>query len=191
VEVLNHAQGRPGTAENPPRHWFWELALGLCAAAGLALLRLKAQGPGIPGKTSQGAPRYVRIFGIAQAALGLFFGVMGVLLFFMTFFTDHDYTFHNINVIFINPLLLAAIPLGIITAFGRNPKKRRICEVLLQTLWTYVFLAGIVTVAIRLFPGFYQQNQPTQAMVLPLAFVLSFIPNVMIVPRAFRAVQQR
>ena len=114
------------------------------------------------------------ILGLYQAGLGLFFGGVGLVLFFMTFFTNHDYTYHNANLIFVNPLLLAALPLGIRYAMGGDPKKQFFRDRLLGSLWTYVFLAGILTMVMKLFPGFYQQNQPTQALVLPFAFVLGF-----------------
>ena len=97
----------------------------------------------------------------------------------MNFFTNHDYTYNNINLVFINPLLFAAIPLGLFAAFSQNQKKRHNSTLLLKVLWSYVFLGGMLTIVLRFFPGFYQQNQPTQALILPLAFVLSIIPNVL------------
>jgi hypothetical protein len=114
------------------------------------------------------------ILGLYQAGLGLFFGGVGLVLFFMAFFTNHDYTWHNANLLFVNPLLLAALPLGIRYAMGGEPKKQFFRGRLLRSLWTYVFLAGILTMVIKLFSGFHQQNQPTQILVLPFAFVLGF-----------------
>jgi hypothetical protein len=117
--------------------------------------------------------------GITQAILGLFFGIAGTVLCFMSFFTNHDYTWHNSNALFINPLLLAAVPLGILCATARDPAKRLRCGRFLSYLWTYVFIAGLVTMAIKFLPFFYQQNQVTQALVLPFALVLSVIPEKM------------
>ena len=173
VEVLNRAVGRPGTAEIPPPS-YREPILGFLLAITLGFLRWKSGTRG--GKNPL---RERHILGAAQAVLGLFFGVMGLILFFMCFFTTHDYTFHNSNVLFVNPLLLAAVPLGLIAAFGKNPKKHQTSVVLLKALWTIVFLAGFFTVVLRFFPGFYQHNQPTQILVLPFAFVLSLIPDVL------------
>jgi hypothetical protein len=172
VEVFNSAKNRPAVKPVPHSHWFWELAVGLCAAAALGFLRYRAS-----KMQGGGSQIFRRIFGTAQAALGLFFGIMGTLLFFMCFFTSHDYTYNNSNVIFVNPLLLAAVPLGLIAAFCRDSAKFRKADFLLKTLWTYVFLGGLLTVVLRLLPGFYQQNQPTQALILPFAFVLSLIPG--------------
>ena len=183
VEVINRAIGRPGTLEIPQKHWIKELILGLTIAFVFGVVRLRAAGI-LPGtkrsgklwffKTAEGA-RYV--LGSAQAAAGLFFGIMGSLLFFMSFFTTHDYTYHNANLLFINPLLLAAVPLGLTAAFSKKPDKRQKAGVVLQWLWTIIFLGGILSIVIRFFPAFYQQNQPAQALVIPFTFVLSGIPG--------------
>jgi hypothetical protein len=117
------------------------------------------------------------LFGASQSVLGLFWGISGSVLFFLSFFSNHDYTYNNINIIFINPLLFVAIPLGIQLAKGKNMQKRFSPERLLRILWTYVFFGCIFTMLIKLLPGFYQQNQVTQSLVLPFAFVLSVVPD--------------
>jgi hypothetical protein len=119
---------------------------------------------------------FVKLLGIYQVFIGLFFGAAGFVLFFMMFFTNHDYTYRNGNIIFVNPLLLAAVPLGLLFAFTRNEKKRSACGALLKILWTVVFFGGIVSMILNCIPGFYQQNQTTFALVLPFAFVLSYVP---------------
>ena len=187
VEVLSKAKGRHAVAEIPPKSWIIELLLGLGLAVILGILRIRAA---TPEKKRGGLSRFYKAergsryaFGILQAAMGLFFGLMGSLLFFMSFFTTHDYTWHNSNILFVNPLFLAAFPLALIAAFGRKIKKRERSEYILQILWTVVFIGGIITIVIRLFPNFYQQNQPTQALLLPAAFVLSIIPPRLFPPR--------
>jgi hypothetical protein len=164
LEVLNRARNRPAVLEVPRRQWPRELVLGLGIAAALVLM----------GRLGRRRPGRV-LLGISQSLLGFFFGIAGSVLFFMTFFTDHDYTFHNINILYINPLLLAALPLGIILGFSKDRRRRLGAEKILSCLWTYVFFGGLLTMAIKLLPGFYQQNQVTQALVLPFALVLSVI----------------
>jgi hypothetical protein len=168
VTVLNRAVNRPAVLEVPRRQWPRELLLGLFLAAILAVLRLG----------NRGKPDLSRwCLGLGQSFLGLFFGLAGTVLCFMSFFTDHDYTYHNSNILYVNPLLLGALPLGIIFAFTKIEKKRLLAARLLRILWTYVFFGGILTMAIKLLPGFYQQNQVTQALVLPFALVLSSLPS--------------
>ncbi|MDR0472208.1 MAG: DUF4105 domain-containing protein [Treponema sp.] len=165
VETLNTAVGRPQVLEFPRRQWPVELLASavFSLAAGLAFL--------ICGKR-----KGFRVFiGTVQSLLGLFFGIAGSILFFMTFFTDHDYTYYNSNILFVNPLFLAAVPLGLIFAFTGSEKKRFVSARILLILWVYTFMGGLLTMAIKLFPVFYQQNQVTQALVLPLAFTMILI----------------
>jgi hypothetical protein len=169
VEIRNLAVGRPGVLEIPRRQWPRELALGLAIAALMAAFMAL-------GKKKPVANRI--LLGVSQSLLGGFFGIAGLLAFFLTFFTNHDYTFNNSNLLFVNPLLLAAIPWGIQLARGKNADKRFSPERLLRLLWTYVFAVGLVSMAIKLFPWFYQQNQVTQALVLPTAFVLGILPRL-------------
>jgi hypothetical protein len=165
VEVVYRSSGRPAVLDVPRRQWPRELALGIGVALILFALRWLAR------KYRAG----VICWGMTNSLLGLFFGIMGSLLFFMTFFTKHDYTYHNANVLFVNPLLLAAVPLGFIFAFGKAERKRFLAGRILTGLWTYVFSGGVLTMLIKLLPGFYQQNQVTQALLLPIAFALSSI----------------
>ncbi|MDR2606776.1 MAG: DUF4105 domain-containing protein [Treponema sp.] len=173
IEVFNRSVNRPPVLDKPRLQWPRELCLGLFIALVLALIRFFGQNPKF--KKAETALR--RTDGILQAGLGLFFGIAGSLLFFLTFFTDHDYAWHNSNVIFVNFLLLAAVPLGIIRAFSGKSRRRFMAERFLKSLWTYVFLGGLVSILIKLSPGFWQQNQVTQALVMPWAFVLSVFPG--------------
>jgi hypothetical protein len=171
VEELNRAVKRPAVLDVPRRQWPRELALGTALSALIVFLALlKREKPAVSRVS----------LGLLQSFLGLLFGAAGTALFFMTFFTNHDYTYHNINVIYINPLLLAALPLGILyargssaagSALGRFSPQR-----LLRVLWTCVFLGGVLSLLLRLLPGIFQQNQVTLALVLPFAFTLSVFP---------------
>jgi hypothetical protein len=168
VEVLYRAENRPGVLEIPRRQWPAELlfSVTLCfIIAGIFLLRKKQ-------------PRAGRILlGTTQGLLGLFFGIPGLVLFFMTFFTNHDYTYNNINLLFGNPLLLAAIPLGIMLATGKKNNARYSPDFLLKCLWTLCFFGAVIALAIRILPGFYQQNFVDLALFMPIAGTLSFLPR--------------
>jgi hypothetical protein len=166
IEALNRAVNRPPVLEKPRRQWIRELILGLGIAVVLALLRLFRNRPGLGV-----------LWGLVQGFLGLFFGAVGSVLFFMTFFSDHDYTWHNINVLFVNPLWFAAMVWGIRFAFIHSPGKRNSLEFLLKCFWTGVFILCFLTMPLKLLPFFYQQNQVTQALLLPVVFVLSWFPD--------------
>ena len=162
VEVMNRSVGRPIVLDIPRKQWPRELFVSLVFSALLVSVYLFCS-----------KKKFVRIFlGLAQSLLGLFFGISGSVLFFMTFFTDHDYTYHNSNVFYVNPLFFAALPLGLIFAFTHNEKKRFVATRLSRAFWTYILLGGFLTMVIKLSPAFYQQNQVTQALVMPVALVM-------------------
>ncbi|MDR2028813.1 MAG: DUF4105 domain-containing protein [Treponema sp.] len=169
VEVIHRAPDRPAVLEVPRKQWPRELLLGSLLAAALGFFLILRRKKNAAGNI---------LLGLSQSILGLFFGGAGSILFFMTFFTNHDYTYHNSNILYINPLLLAAVPLGILFAAAKDEEGRFIPDIILRALWTYVSLGLLVSMAIKILPGFYQQNQVTQAMVLPIALVLSFAPGL-------------
>ncbi|MDR0451885.1 MAG: DUF4105 domain-containing protein, partial [Treponema sp.] len=109
TEILYRAANRPPVLDVPRRQWPRELALGLAVSALAVFLALLGRGRPVASRAG---------LGLLQSFLGLFFGAAGSVLLFMTFFTNHDYTYHNINIIYINPLLFAAVPLGILYARG-------------------------------------------------------------------------
>ena len=170
IEILNRSIGRPIVLDVPRKQWPRELFVSL-VFSGLLVFFYLFWRKKKPKEKSKYKP--IEIFlGLVQSFLGLFFGVAGTLLFFLTFFTDHDYAYHNSNVFFVNPLFLAAIPLGLIFSSTHNEKKRFVAALLSRAFWSYILLGGLLTMVIKLSPAFYQQNQVTQALVLPIALTM-------------------
>jgi len=165
IQVINEAVGRPAVLDTPRLQWPRQLLASVLFSSVLLLLCCLC-----------GNKKGFRVFsGLVHSFLALFFGAAGLMLFFLTLFTNHDYTFENINILFVNPLYFVALPCGIILAFTKNAKKRATSLRVLRIFWAYVFISGLVTIALRFFPAFYQQNQVTQAMVLPLALVMVYV----------------
>jgi len=165
LETLNTSVGRPAVLDVPRNPWPEALLVSLLLSQLLVFFFLL-----------HGERRVFEIaIGIVQGLLGLFFGISGSVLFFMTLFTDHDYTYHNINILFVNPLFLAAIPLGLIFAFTADENRRFLCGRILKFFWVYVFVGAFITIVIKLLPAFYQQNQVTQALLMPVSLTLAFI----------------
>jgi hypothetical protein len=167
TEVVYESQDRHPVLEFPRRQWPRELALSLFISlilCGMFLLQAKS--------TAHGQVA----LGITHSLLGLFFGVAGLLLFFMSNFTDHDYTWHNSNLLFCNPLLLIAFPLGIRYAVSKNYNSRLRTEFILRLLWLLVVLGIVASMLIKLLPWFWQQNLTDQMLMLPIALVLSLEP---------------
>jgi hypothetical protein len=175
VEIVNSSVKRPAVLDVPRLQWPRQLLFSTCISAFLIFLYF-IQKRNKSKLSSSSRHEYYRIFmGLVQSALGLFFGIAGSMLFFLSFFTNHDYTYRNVNILFVNPLFLAAIPLGIIFAFSKNQKKRFLALRLSRVFWIYVLLGALLSMAVKLFPAFFQQNQVTQALVLPIALGMVFI----------------
>jgi hypothetical protein len=167
IEIIHVSRTRNAVPSFPRPLWPRNLAAG----TGIVLLLLLFE---IFGKKQPVSGRFFR--GIIQSLLGLFLGAAGTALVFTVFFSGKDYMQWNINILYINPLLLAAVPLGICSGMGGLPGKFPRAEKLLRILWTYVFIAGIVSLLLNVHPAVYQENQAVLAFVLPPAFVLSSVP---------------
>ena len=165
AHTMNQSQGRPIVLDEP--RLLWPTLLVFSIAVSFLLLVFYAK-----GRTLK---HYRKLMGSIICLLGLFFGIAGSILFFMTFFTAHDYTYNNSNVIFINPLMLAAIPLGIFFGFSGNVKNQHAVIRLLRILWAYVFLGGLLAMTLRILPAFSQQDVSSQALIMPIALVFVII----------------
>jgi hypothetical protein len=167
VEILNRSEGRPQVLETPRSQWPQELAVGIVLMLVLGVFSfLQAKGL-LAGQI---------LLGLGQSLFGFFFGIMGLVLFFMSAFTNHDYTFHNANLFFANPLLLAAVPLGIRYAFAQNPARRLMPALLLRILWLLVLAGIFLSMLVKLLPWFWQQNLVDQMLVLPPVLFLALEP---------------
>lgn len=109
--------------------------------------------------------------GISMSAAGFVFGMTGLLLYFMSIFTNHNYTFNNINMLFGTPLLLAAVPFGIRYAQIKDHGKRYLSVTLLKIIWLLAVLGVFISMLIKLLPQFWQQNLTDQMLMLPICIV--------------------
>ncbi|MDR0552143.1 MAG: DUF4105 domain-containing protein [Spirochaetaceae bacterium] len=174
VEVVNTSAGRKLPLPDEPAAGIPAAISGVLLALFFGFIYLRwTQGGEFAGKR-RGARA---LLGITQALWGFFLGIFGTLLFYAEFFSNHIYTYNNINVVFINPLLLAALPLGLIFAFTKKQKTMLACKTALKILWTYVLLGALLTIVVKISPSFFQVNFLTLLVVMPPALVLSFMPN--------------
>jgi hypothetical protein len=153
----------PGQRPVPQRAsplWPRALIPGLILGLPAGLLGILIRRGGKSGWTS---------FGIYSALVGLFIGLLGSALFFMSTFTDHTVTYGNENLFLANPLTLAAVPIGLVAAFGRGKSGRR----LLQLFWFFLAALACVYLLLKIFPFFDQQNGPAMATILPVLFAFA------------------
>jgi hypothetical protein len=167
IELIHKAPNRPAVLEVPRKQWPRELFFSIVLSviyAGFFLLQIKNYRA---GKILAGA---------SMAFCGLVFGLASLALYFLNLFTNHDYTYQNFNMLFGTPLLLAAVPLGIIYAVTRNPQKLLVCDALLRLVWLLTVIGILISMIIKLFPPFYQQNQTDQLLMLPIALLFTLHP---------------
>ena len=173
AEIIYSSKKRQPVLNAPLTTWPSALIAGLIFAALILLIKKMGEKHARAGRI---------LLGASHALAGLLLGCSGSVLVF-GFSMNNDYFQQNVNALFANPLLLAAIPLGIMFALqkpsGINSGKY------LRIIWTYVFIACGITALLRILPFFYQQNQSVQGIVLPVAFVLGDIP------KTIRAIKSR
>ncbi|MCL2810009.1 MAG: DUF4105 domain-containing protein [Treponema sp.] len=167
VETIFTSVGRPAVLEKPRMQWLYQLGFSLVLSIIFGCffyLQIK--------KIKIG-----RILsGISMSICGLVFGTAGLVLYFMAIFTNHDYTFENINMIFCGPLFLVSGVVGILYAFTKNTKKLFIYDQLLRLIWALSAVGIIISILLKLLPWFYQKNLPDQMLLLPIALVFALNP---------------
>jgi hypothetical protein len=94
-----------------------------------------------------------RIHDIYSAVVEIVFGILGSLLLFMMFFTNHDVTWFNENLIFVNPLLFV---MAVFALCGRKSERASVMASRLA-----VAVIGVLAVLKIILPGiFVQANWP-------------------------------
>jgi hypothetical protein len=166
TDVINRSIGRPEVLDIPRRQWPREFAfsIGIMLLLGLLFFLKRKNAAG-----------HI-LLGLSQSIIGLFFGIVSLILYFMVLFTNHDYTYHNLNMIFVSPLMLLAVPLGIKYAFASNFLIRERCELRLRILWLLVLLGIVVSMLLKLLPCFWQANLTDELLMLPIALIFALEP---------------
>jgi len=167
AETFYRAKGRPIVLDVPRKQWPRELAFSLALSAIFCFfffLQYKKKRAGTV------------LAGISMSLCGLVFGVAGLLLYFMSIFTNHDYTYNNINMIFCTPLLLAAVPYGLCYALTKDQDRRIKYDIILRIIWLLSFFGIIISMLIKLLPWFWQKNLTDQMLMLPVALVFALQP---------------
>jgi len=167
-ETVFKAQGRNAVLDVPRKQWPRELAFSLVLSAIFGLFFFMQAKKIRAGRI---------LAGLSMSVTGLFFGIAGLLLYFMAIFTNHDYTFQNANMLFCSPFLLAGVPFGIGYAFTKNTGKFFIYGVLSRLLWLLTALGIFLSMAIKLLPAFYQQNLTDQMLMLPISLLFALQPE--------------
>jgi len=167
IETLNIARDRPPVLDKPLKQWVRQLCFSLALTVFIGFFFFLYSKNIKAGRV---------LAGISMSLCAFFFGVFGLLLYFMNLFTNHDYTFQNANMIFCTPLLLVLFPTSIIFAFTRKEKRLLKCDHLIRIIWLLTVLGVFISMIIKIFPKFYQDNLTDQMLMLPLALLFTFQP---------------
>jgi hypothetical protein len=111
-----------------------------------------------------------KLFFIFVAMFSFVFAVLGTILFFMAFFTDHVVTYHNENLLLASPLTFFVFILSVILIFKPSQK------VFEKTKWLCYALAvlSVLLVFLKIFPVFDQDNWMIISVLLPVNLACAF-----------------
>jgi hypothetical protein len=168
IEKVNAAIGRPAVLSKPPNSVLYAFPAGMALAVFFILLILF--------KEKNKGSRVV--FYISQSIMALCLAVMGTFLFYAMFFSNHIYTYNNLNIIYINPLLFAGVPFGILRAFTKQESKCFLYSRILKVLWAYVLTGAIVSIVLRIAGINCTDNTLILLLLIPPAIVLSYFRDL-------------
>jgi len=174
-EVVHTVKDRPPVLEKPRQQWVYEFIFSLLLAA-IFYLFFYLQNKNLSGKFRWVSVTGKALAGISMSLCGLIFGFASLVLYFLSIFTNHDYTYQNFNMIFSTPLLLAAFPIGIMYAFVKKEKKLLKYNEVLRLIWLLCALGVFISMIIKLLPWFFQDNLTDQMLILPIALVFACNP---------------
>ncbi len=112
-------------------------------------------------------------FGLYNSLLGLFLGIPGLGLAFMSFFTDHEVTFHNENLITVNPLTFSLFIIGILIIINRKNALKW-----LYWFWSFELIALLIAVSVKILPPFNQDNWLIIIFLLPIFTAFFYISKM-------------
>ena len=159
-----HAKDRRALPEGVPVHWPMGLVIGFISAGISVVLAL-------------GYKRQIKsmrqLFGIFHIMIGIVYGIPGLALFFMSFFTDHVVTYHNENLLLANPFTFLLIIFGIGILVNSS-----FCIKWSKMLWYFLCGLNMILLVLKIFPAFDQHNWLSIAMIVPLNFAMAYSWNM-------------
>jgi len=147
------AAHRPQMRRAPP-HWLGFLSLiGIIAGSIVFLL----------GKLSRRHPIARIVLGLCVSILGGCLGLLGIIFTLLWVFTDHQVAAHNENILLCAPFAVLLFVYGIRVAQGA-------VSAYLKTYWLIAASAAlsVLSLILKLFPWFDQNNYQIIALLLPL-----------------------
>jgi hypothetical protein len=114
-------------------------------------------------------------FACLNIIMGLFLGLLGSVLLFLAAFTDHSYSFNNMNLFMINPLALLLIPAAVLYWIKGDLWKKR-----MNVIWMIQVGLTITMIIIKIITPVKQDNLSEIILFLPvLVSFTRIIPDVL------------
>ncbi|WP_456405457.1 Lnb N-terminal periplasmic domain-containing protein [Caldithrix abyssi] len=156
---------RSPTPTNVPRHEWPVLFFGIfIGGLGLLLVLIQKRRP---------FRWFTLIFSLYNFLLGLVLGIPGLVLFFVMFFTEHDVTYGNENILLANPLTLLIAVFAIFLA-----REKAWAYKSLKFLWILQLAgAGLLILLKLILPSFDQDNVLAFCFIMPITIgmTISFL----------------
>lgn len=109
-----------------------------------------------------------KLFVTFNILFGFVLGILGSVLLFLAAFTDHSYSYHNINLFMINPLALFIIPAAIMYGKKGDPWRKK-----LDMIWLIQIISTIIMILIKAITPVKQFNHIEIIIVLPMLIAFS------------------
>ncbi|MEA1911004.1 MAG: DUF4105 domain-containing protein, partial [Spirochaetota bacterium] len=101
--------------------------------------------------------------------LGLVLGLLGSVLLFLVAFTDHTYSFNNLNLFMINPIALFVIPSAILYLIKGSKWRSK-----LDMLWYIQLVSALIMIILKASTPVKQDNLLEIILILPI--LIAFTP---------------
>ena len=112
------------------------------------------------------------IWALIMSILLLFFSILSCVLIFMMCFSNHDVTYFNENIIYVNPLLFLALGSTLRTLFSRKKREATLCLSVMKI--SFVLTLSLLILKGLFMPIFIQDNI-AQIVFMLIIYLSSFI----------------
>lgn len=109
-----------------------------------------------------------KVFALCSITAAFLLGTLGSILLFLAGFTDHSYSYDNLNLFMINPLAFVVIPAAIM--YWRKGEKWR---GKLDVIWMIQIISTVVMILLKIFTPVEQSNHIEIIIILPMLIAFS------------------
>lgn len=164
-EILYSYPSRKQIPSDWSPHWYKALPISLLLSIVLWYVFLKFPEFQKNNSSNKENKWFIILYYTISTLFSFLLGILGSLLFFMSFFTDHTVTYHNENLFLANPILLIIFCISLVLIFKQTSAKTKIfCY-----SWIGVGSISFIYLFIKLLTQYLtQSNQLTLSLLVPV-----------------------